>query len=697
MKKSIHFMIFFGHVRDAAASTECLTAAANTHRRCGCVHTSNREKTQDSYMGVGNPVTVNYLLGYTPRDNMAGKDISEMSFDEFFLGKKSDSRARAQPRREEAAVPPASEIDGSGFVRGRPKINVHGNHVSLFVPKYEGGRGAKYVVTILQGGKTYDLGRLKSSPLDSDVSSIPTEFDIMELGIDPLSSFILSIDGKSVYEGFEHTHLLFSAEGMPISRAEDTTIVMYRSFLHLWLQDAGVAASVDLGLLKIDTVEVARGGYVRVRDRPQQPSAKTDEKAKKDKPKAPKKGKPSASIGISAPEASAAVSIKGVLVPLYSSAPAISLEVSEVDADACVVKVEAPGRNDEVPQVSFGAKALEGAEGDVVVSVVYEGKALAKKRFFIIPGFSCDYSGKGDIPKEDILSFIIGGEEYHRDIYKDDLDGPYPFGEEEVQLSWNIPIVSFDAGSGMAPFREEEVQVDDLPDSVVVTVKGASKKAVFIGGAGKKVNLTPEWEDETIRIDTTPIRDAVFSSPNRQAELFITVNSCPVRRFLKVENNASMSASYSLGDISVSIRGQTQHLCRVFNIDKRVTVHDLQEGDSVIHVGPDAISAEIVEIRNGKEVSAETIDIRSIPFLSRDTMGDVWFYVSRDKRIPLPEGLLESSAKSASEVKKWYSQIVRMNPELKKVTPEMTVKAFAEFRASNRGSPARGPSFVHAR
>ena len=613
---------------------------------------------------------------------MAGKDISEMSFDEFFLGKKPESKARAQPRRVEAAEHPASEIDESGFVRGRPKINVRGNHVSLYIPKYEGGRGAKYHVTLEQLGKEYDLGRLNASPLDSDISSIPTEFDILEQGIDPLGAFVLSIDGKKVYEGFQHGYLLFSSEGMPISRAEDITVVMYRSFLHLWLSDAEVASSTDMGLFKIDTVEVARGGYVRVKERPQaSPKDKTE--VRRENPRAAKKSKPVATIMLPAPESVASVKAKDGLVPLYAVAPPVSIDIVDAEPDACILKVESPGRTASAPQVNFGVKALEGAEGDVTVSVVYEGKALAKQRLFIIPGFSCSYSGKGDIPKDDLVTFNIGGEEYHRDIYKDDLSGPYPFGDGQVSLSWNIPVVTFDVGAGMAPFREEEMQVDDLPDSIVVVVKGASKKAVFIGGAGKRINLTPDWEDEVERLDADSIRDAVFASPNRQAELFITVNSCPVKRFLKVENSAGVSVSYSHGDITVDVRGQRPHVCRVFNIDKSVETHELSEGETVIHAGPGAISAEVVEIRDGKEVPAETVCIRQIPFLIRDSMGDVWFYVSKDKRIPLPEGLLESSAGDASEVRKWHSQIVRMNPELRKVSPEMTVKAFADFRASD--------------
>ena len=78
----------------------------------------------------------------------------------------------------------------------------------------------------------------------------------------------------------------------------------------------------------------------------------------------------------------------------------------------------------------------------------------------------------------------------------------------------------------------------------------------------------------------------------------------------------------------------------------------------------------------------ESVTIREIPFLLRDDMGDVWFYVSKDKRIPLPDGLLESGAKNPAEIRKWHSQIVRMNPELKNVSPEKTVKAFNAFNPS---------------
>ncbi len=607
---------------------------------------------------------------------MAGKNISDMSFDEFFLGKKEGPKASGSAKAPEKTETQTSEVDGSGFLHGRPKLNVRGDRISLFVPKYQGGRGAKYEVSVEQDGNVHALGRLKSSPLDSDVSSIPTEFDILEAGIDPLGRFMLAIDGKDVYEMFEHSMLMFNADGMPISRAEDTTVVLYRSDKHLWVVDAKPAASLEIGGLRVDTVEVGPGGYVRVRDKPQQTAA--PEKKPKTEAKKPKV-KPSATISLSAPETCACVVVKGKEIPLYSDVPEISVDVKDADPEECIVRVEAPGRKDDVPKVSFGQKAAEGAAGDVTVSVVFGGKALASKRFFVIPGFSCDYAGKGDIPSDELLTFSIGGEEYRRSIYEDGLGGPYPFCGGKVELKWNIPVAMYDIGDGMKPFREEGIQVDELPDWIVMNVRGASKKAVFIGGAGKKVNLTPDWDDDIARIDTTPVRNAVFESPTREVSLYITVNSFPVRRFLKVENTAGMTASYSHGDLTVTVSGVGKHVCRVYNIDKTVETRELASGENIIAVGPGAISAEVAEVRDGREIAVESIEIRSIPFLLKDQMGDVWFYVSKDKRIPLPDGLLRKEGADPAEVRKWHSQIIRMNPELKKVSPEMTVKAFKDF------------------
>ncbi len=610
---------------------------------------------------------------------MSGKDISDMSFDEFFFGKKP--KGDAHPRRAEGSPDrqvELSDIDGSRFVSGRPKLNIRGSAVVLFVPRYEGGRGARYETSVEQDGKAIGLGRLKSSPLNSDVDSIPTEFDLIAAGVDPLKRFILVIDGVRAYEFFDRTHIMFNADGMPISRAEDLTNVLHRADTYIWLNDAKVSSVREVGDLRIETVDVARGGYVRVRDKPQ-PGSAPERGSEAAKAVEPPKAVASASISLPAPESAASVIVDGAALPLYPSAPELTVSIEGADPEECIVEVEAPGRSDDVPGVSFGSRALEGASGDVRVSVVRDGSVLASERFFVIPGFRCSYNGKGDFPSNADIEFDLGSGPVVRSVY-DGISGRYPFGDGEVELSFNIPSAMVDIGAGPAPLGDTEIAADELPDSIIVTVKGAMRKSVFLGGAGKKVNLTPGWEDETVRIDTKPIEDAVFGSPAREAELFITVNSCPVRRFLRIRNDPGMSVSYGDGAIHVSITGSAEYECHIYGLDRDVRTVALQKGDIDIPVGSGAISADVVEIRGGRVLATETVQIRSIPFLLRDGMGDVWFYVSREKRIPLPDGLLEQKG-NAAEVRKWHSQIVRMNPELKSVSPEMTVKAFKEFEA----------------
>ena len=606
---------------------------------------------------------------------MAGRDISDMSFDEFFLGKKSSpKRERPKPAEGQDAEAKVSDIDGSGFARGRPKLNVRGASVLLFVPRYDGGKGARYAASVEQGGRRFDLGQLKVSPLDGGLSSLPTEFDLLAAGVSPLDAFVLEIDGRKVYEVFAHGSMMFDSDGMPISRAADDTVVLYPKGKHLWLGDAKVAASTDVGDLTIATVEVAKGGYIRVRDRPQP----AERKAEEEKPKEPvrkQKLKPAARIDLPQAETVASVRDGKSLLPIYASAPAVSFSLKDTDESECVLWLN----GEEVPMEGFDPSSVP-ASGRTDLSVVKDGKKLASASFYVIPGFSCSYQGKGDIQESEYIDVSADGKDVRRSIYEG-LDDPLEVGGEEVRLAWNIPVVTYDLGSGEVPFGESEVEVDSLVDSIVVTVRNASKKALFLGNTatGKKSNITPEWEDDTIRLDASLIEDAVFESSTRSASLFITVNSCPVRRFLTFVNPADTEISHSAGEIRVNVRGSGEHVCRIFNLDKTVETVALVQGDNRVPVPMKAISAEVAEIRNGKEISVETVSIRDLPFLLRDDMGDVWLYVSKEKRIPLPDGLMANGKGNPSEIRKWHSQIVRMNPELRTVSPEKLIKAFADF------------------
>ena len=628
-------------------------------------------------------IIVNYMGSLNPfSDYMGGRDISDMSFDEFFLGKKPPEAVEAVRSSDAKSAGADSEIDDSRFIGGRPKINLRPDSIVLFVPRYEGGRGARYEAAIHQDEKVLSMGRLKSSPLNSDTVSIPTTLDLLDAGIDPLKRFVLVIDGIKAYESFERVSMMFNIDGMPISRAEDTTQVLHRSSTSLWLSNAKISTTREIGDLVVDTVEVSKGGYVRIRNKPLQ-----QEKAERGKEKeAPRESRQaesavhvlSGSLHLPPSEPSADVLIDGAPVPLYSGAPDITLDIHGADEGDCLVRVQTSGRNDDVPSISFGKKALEGAVGDTRISLIHDGAELASCRLFIIPGFSCSYNGKGDLYSEEELTFDLGDGPIVRNVLSDDLAGPYDFQGGAVSLSWNLPVATVDVGSGLHLLKSEEVSTDDLPDSIVVSVRGASKKAVFMGSGGKKINLTPDWSDETIRIDSTVVENAVFASPMRETTLFITVNSFAVRPFLRVRNDPGMSASCSDGIVRVSITGMADYECRVFDVDRSTRTYPLQMGDNEIDVGAGAISADIIESRGGKVLATESIQIRELPFLMRDDMGDVWFYVSRERRIPLPDGLLEKRS-DASEIRRWHAQIVRMNPELKSISPEKTVKAFKDF------------------
>lgn len=603
---------------------------------------------------------------------MAGKDISDMSFDEFFLGKKeTPKRDRTKPAGGAPAGETQSDIDGSGFSRGRPKLNVRGTSVLLYVPRYDGGKGSRYEASVEQDGKVFRLGQLKVSPLDGGLSSLPTEFDLLDAGVSPLDAFVLSIDGRKVYEMFSHSSMMFDSDGMPISRAADDTVILYPKGKHLWLGDAKVAATTEVGDLIISTVEVARGGYIRVRDRPQ-PVEKSAEERPKEAPKK-QKLKPAGSIELPPAETVASVRDGDSVVPLYREAPDVGFSLRDTDASECVVWLN----GEELSLEGFDRSSIP-ASGRTDLSLVREGKKLDSASFYTIPGFTCSYQGKGDIPEDRTVVVTFDGGEVRRDVYTD-LDAPIEVGGTQVGLVWNIPVVTYDVGSGEVPFSESEVCVDGLPDSIVVTVRNASKKALFLGSTGKKSNITPEWDDETVRVDSSVVETAVFESPTRSASLYITVNSCPVRRFLTFVNPADTEVSYTAGEVRVSVRGAGEHVCRVFNLDKTVETHVLSQGDNVVAVGARAISAEVAEIRGGREISVEQVTIRELPFLLRDDMGDVWLYVSKEKRIPLPDGMLENGRKNPAEVRKWHSQIVRMNPELRTVSPEKMIKAFADF------------------
>lgn len=608
-------------------------------------------------------------------------DLADRSIDEFFGWREEDSEQPRTPPR-----PRNPELDPSGFHKIGPRLNLRRNRVTLFIPSYRGGVGAKYEVTVEQDGRTIELGHLRVSPLDRDRSSLPTHFDLTDSEVSPLGGFVISIDGKKVYEMFTFRYMMFGPDGIPIRRAADETRVLYPRDKQLRLSDARLISWAEAGDLLIADVAVAQGGYVKVTNKP----AGSD-KGKDGSEEAGREGPdPTASIGLPQPEPYATVRDGDERLPIYPSAPDLDIVLKDAEGAGCGLTVNGKGAT-----INHPASAIpEFGRADVLVT--WQGRTLASVSFFVIPGFSCSYGGRGEIPESDVMTVTADGQEFQLSVIGD-LDSPLRVRDTDLRLDWSIPAVSYDTGSGVRPFGAAVIPVDDLSDSIVVTARNVAKKAIFLSTTGKKTNITPDWEDDTIRIDSSLIEAAVFDSPTRSATLFITVNSCPLRQFLTVENQGRTEVSYSDGELRVDVQGAGQYECRLFGMDKSVRTFDLVHGENTVPVSDDTISAEVAEVRGGKEIAVRPVPIRQLPFLSRDMMGDVWLYVSKDKRIPLPDGLLEMSRDDPSRVRDWHSLITRMNPELRGVGPDLLAKAFAEFperaRAPTRGTALR-PSLV---
>jgi hypothetical protein len=225
------------------------------------------------------------------------------------------------------------------------------------------------------------------------------------------------------------------------------------------------------------------------------------------------------------------------------------------------------------------------------------------------------------------------------------------------------------------------MSIDDLAsDFMVVTVRGAKKKKLYFGPEkGKKRDLSPEWVGDSISVDLASIKAEIFAAGNVPYCFYISVNSFPNRKFLTVENPMRMVAKYVDGSIEadVSVSG-AECVCRLYMMDKSIREVSLTQGHNSVPVPSEALEAEVVELHGGSVRNSIAISIRRLPFLSKE-LGDYWMYVSKDKRIPLPGGLIKGGVADMNEVKQWHARIVRMNPELKNVTLAMMQKAFSEI------------------
>ncbi|MBO4798590.1 MAG: hypothetical protein J5494_07490 [Candidatus Methanomethylophilaceae archaeon] len=621
------------------------------------------------------------------------KNISDMSFEEFFG--KSKPAAEGNPR---AGIPgpsaPSAPEDGLGFGHSVPKINYKDGKFTLYVPRFKGKGPFNMSVDCSQG--IIPITRLDSAKIRDYRLTFQSFVDLSSLGINPLDTFTLTIDGEPVYVNKERNYLFFNSSGMTVNRAAGEIYAVSRKGFRFRLSKASLLDTVSAGDLTIAHYDVSPGGSIRAASDdksepaeesadPVQPAPESDKEPKKEA-KAPRKAparktavKASASFSPSVKEAS--VSVSGSEIPLYSEFPSVSLSATGCEPSECSVWVE-----DSDGEIVFGKVPGAGrielrtghSAGLLCLRAEKDGKALLSEKYFLIPDFTCKYQGKGDIPADTSVTFGMFGESFAKDIYDDDFEGPYSYGDISFKILWNIPVITYDLGEGPRPYEPLVFDADDIrSDMLVVKVRGARKKKIYFGPEfGKREDVTKDWDSDSVQINLSPLMDLVYSSTQTYC-FYISVNSFPIKKFIEIHNPERISVAFRDGNISADVSGGNRtYVCRIHLTDKTFSDHPLTGED--IQVPKDAVEAEVLEYYKDDLLRSIPVKVRALPFVCRIS-GDYWLYVSKDKRIPVPDALIKNGTADMAAVAEWHAKITRMNPELKTVTLAAMKSAFSEI------------------
>ena len=645
------------------------------------------------------PIRINYVRTLRMASGrMEGhKDISEMSFEEFFSEKDRMpvQASRPEPRRQRQAQPKGDALTGFGNVS--PKINYKDGRFLLYIPRYGSDENARFEVAVDCPSGVVPLGRLDSSPRAGGRLSRSTTVDITSAGVSPLEPFTLVIDGVDAFRHKPRNILYFNNIGLPVGRPVGEVYAVHAKGTSLRTVKAEVMETSEVAGVLVTKAEVSVAGGIwlddRKRDRQAQ-GVKADEpseevaapeqeaevqEAPRPKPKSRKKAKGSLKVPAGVQEAEA--SVDGVRLQIHRRFPPFTVSVENCELSECTVSLRDPSGNEVAGgNAPVSANMTFETESDGLLEIVLskDAQVLASERFVYIPDFECSRPGKGDVPPDPNFTFEAFGERVDASIY----DGPYTVSRNgcDITIHWNIPAVTYDIGGGPVRFEPAEVDVGDLGDTLVVTVVGAKKKALFFGGdKGKKRDITPDWTDDTYRISLDQIKEEIYSSNSPEFTLYMTVNSFPMRRFMTIRNPPRMSASFADGAVVAEISKSGDYVCRLYRMDKTVEEVPLQPGPNSVPVAQDVVEAEVAEVHGGKDRASMLVSVRPLPFLWKDEGGEYWLYVNRNKRIPLPGELVSAGKPDAARIRAWHDQILRMNPELRDVTTQMMQRAFDDM------------------
>lgn len=627
------------------------------------------------------------------------KDISDMTFEEFFsepVGRSEGHGSRDKGRSDRSGKRDPPEIR-RGFVGAVPKVNYTGGRFQLYVPRYTGSAEDQFNVAIDCSSGVIPMGRLESVSSRGVRTTRPSTLDLTSVDVYPLDAFTLTIDGRDVFVNKPQDLLFFNNMGLPMNKPAGDTVVIHRpqTVLRtvrcegLGQSDAGPYRATHLevslaGGVWVDedaTVPVAGGAPAPVVAEPEPVAAPVKKQAAK-----AKRVRVKGTLELSEPVGDAEILFEGRNLPLYAAPPLVSATVTGCGLSDCNVRITGPTGSEVTSSVAAEHLRFESDDlwGPLRVVLERGGKSLAETECFIIPGFSCSYSGHGDIPDDPEVRFSMFGEDHAGDIFEESAYGPFTHEGIEFRISWIIPAVTYDLGSGPRRFAVGDVDASELDgDDMVITVRGARKKSLFFGGEkGKKRDITPDWDGDTYRVNLAQIRDEIYAAPSTVFCFYITVNSFPNRRFLTVRNPVRLRAVYSDGAITAEVDDTVpEAVCVLYMKDKTSREVPLSPGANSVPVDDGVVEAEVLERSNGRVRVTVPVPVRELPFLDRDQTGSWWMYVSRSKRIPLPDGLITGDGVDLPAVRSWHDRIVRMNPELRGITFPMMQRAFESREA----------------
>ena len=622
------------------------------------------------------------------------KDIADMSFEEFFS--ESKTKAEREANRKAAAKPNKdAPAPARGFIGATPKINFNNGKFLLYIPRYRGLENDRFNIAVECGDRIVPMNHLESVKQGGARVTRPSTIDLTPAEVTPMDDFTFTIDGEKAFVNKARAVTFYNSVGSPVVRPLGEVTAVARAGAELKLFKAELLESSEKNGLAVFKLNVLVSGTAKVdegasqkpegasEEEPQEEPVKESEKKEVPKKKPAKKVAVKAEMSLSQPSLDADAIYDGTRLPLYASFPVVSVLVSGCELADCLLRIN--GKDGEISS-SAPASQMYADTGDyggpVTLTLEKGSKKLAEASYFIVPGFECTYSGKGDITDDTAVSYTVFGEKGTRDVKDDD---PYSFehGDMKFQIVWCVPVVTYNIGKGPQPFGTVDVDILELGETMTVTVRGARKKALFFGGVtGKKREVTPDWEGETYEIDMAPIRQEVMSSPSSTYCLYLTVNSFPNRKFMTIRNPVRIKAKFVDGNVVAEIDPSVKEcVCRLYKMDKSVEEVPISTDNCTVPVSPDVIEAEVVEMYNGQPNTSIVVSVRPLPFLSVDSMGDRWMYVSRSKRIPLPDELFKDGVPDTHAIRAWHERIVRMNPELRGVTSEMILKAFKDFQA----------------